>query len=143
VVKDREKGLTFVEVILVMAIIGTLSAVVIPKFNFTTSIRAEVDGSAYIMASDLRYAQEFAMANRISKSVIFTAGSSVYTFNPAHTLDSSGQLPPGVTVGNNLTVTFNSLGEPVAGGGGSLTVSKGGETKTISIVNYTGKVNIS
>jgi hypothetical protein len=135
------------EVILVAAIIAILSAVVIPKVSFTVSPRAAVEGAAYLIASDLRYAQECAMANRVSKSVLFVAGQSFYTFPatvpPTGNLDPSGQLPAGVTIGNNFTVTFNSLGEPVAGGGGSFTVSGSGQTKTISTVNYTGKVNIS
>ena len=136
-------GMTLIEVIMVMVIIGILAATVIPRFDFATSSRASVDGGAYMIASDIRYAQEFAMANRVSKSVIFTSGSSVYTFNPTANLDPSGQLPSGVTISNNFTITFNSLGEPTTGGGGFVTVSGGGQTKTISVVNYTGKVNIS
>jgi len=139
----NSKGFTLIEVIMVMVIIGILAATVIPRFDFATSSRASVDGGAYMIASDIRYAQEFAMANRVSKSVIFTSGSSVYTFNPTGNLDPSGQLPSGVTISNNFTITFNSLGEPTTGGGGFVTVSGGGQTKTISVVNYTGKVNIS
>ena len=141
------KGMTLIEVIMVMAIIGILAAVVVPKFDFTTSSRASVDGGAYMIASDIRYVQECAMANQVTKSIVFTSGQSIYTF-PATTpstsgLDPSGRLPSGVTVGNNFTVTFNSLGEPTTGGAGSVSVSGGGQTKTISVVNYTGKVNIS
>ncbi|MEW6374192.1 MAG: type II secretion system protein [Thermodesulfobacteriota bacterium] len=136
-------GVTLIEVILIMAIIGILSATVIPKLDFALSSRASVEGAAYMVASDIRYAQEFAMANRVSKSVIFTSGSPVYTFSPAGGLDPSGQLPSGVTISSNFTITFNSLGEPTTGGGGSVTVSGGGQTKTISVLNYTGKVNIS
>jgi len=140
----KSKGMTFIEVILVLVIIGTLSAILIPRLDLTsTSSRASVDGAAYIVASDIRYAQEFAMANRVSKSVIFTSGSSVYTFNPSSNLDSSGRLPSGITISNNFTITFNSLGEPTTGGGGSVAVSDGVQSKTISVVNYTGKVNIS
>jgi type II secretory pathway pseudopilin PulG len=136
--------MTFIEVILVMVIIGILSAILIPRLDLpATSSRASVDGAAYIVASDIRYVQESAMANRVSKSVIFTSGSSVYTFNPTSSLDPSGQLPSGVTISNNFTITFNSLGEPTTGGGGSVTVSDGVQSKTISVVNYTGKVNIS
>jgi prepilin-type N-terminal cleavage/methylation domain-containing protein len=138
-----KSGMTFIEVILVMAIIGILSAVLIPKFNFAISSKASADGAAYMIASDIRYAQEFAMANRISKSVNFTTGSSIYTFSPTHNLDPSGQLPSGVKIDGNFTITFNSLGEPTTGGDGSVSITGGGLTKAISVVNYTGKVNIS
>jgi hypothetical protein len=102
-----------------------------------------VDGAAYMVASDIRYAQEFAMANRVSKSVIFTSGSSAYTFNPTSMLDPSGQLPAGVTIGTTRTFKFNSLGEPTTGGGLTTTVSGDGQTRTITVNNYTGKVNIT
>ena len=139
----QSKGFTLIELIVVMVIVGILAATLIPRFDFTTSSRTSVGGAAYMIASDIRYAQEWAMANRVSKSVIFTSGSSVYTFNPINNLDSSGRLPSGVTINNNFTITFNSLGEPTTGGGGSVTVNGSGQTNTISVVNYTGKVNIS
>jgi hypothetical protein len=136
--------MTLIEFILMMMIIGILSVVVvIPKLDMASYFGAPVGGGAFMIASDIRYAQEFAMANRISKSVVFTSGASVYTFSPSSGLDPSGRLPSGVTVGSNFTITFNSLGEPTVGGGGSISVSSGGQTKTISIVNYTGKVNSS
>ena len=96
-----------------------------------------------MVASDIRYAQEFAMANGLSKGVIFTSGAAVYTFSPSSGLDPAGRLPAGVTVASDFTINFNSLGEPTLGGGGSFTISGSGQTRTISIVNYTGKVNIS
>ena len=138
------KGMTMIEVIVVMMIIGILAAVVIPKLGLPTiTSTASVDGAAYMIASDIRYAQEFAMANRVSKTVTFTSGSSTYTFAPTSTLDPSGRLPSAVTLSSNYTITFNSLGEPTTGGGGSVTVTGGGQSRTISVVNYTGKVNIS
>jgi prepilin-type N-terminal cleavage/methylation domain-containing protein len=137
----QSKGFTLIEVILVMVIIGILAATVVPRIDFTISTTASVDGAAYIVASDIRYAQEWAMANRVSKTVTFaTATPTVYTFSPSSSLDPSGQLPSGVTITTNYTVQFNSLGEPIAGGGGSVTVSAGGLTKTVTVTNYTGKV---
>ena len=137
-------GMTLIEVIMVMAIIGILAATVLSRIDFgATSSRTSVDGAAYMIASDIRYVQEFAMANRVSKAVTFTNGSSVYTFSPVSTgMDPSGQLS-GATIGTNVTFTFNSLGEPTAGGGSSVTVSAGGVTRTLTVLQYTGKVNIS
>jgi prepilin-type N-terminal cleavage/methylation domain-containing protein len=137
--------MTLIEVIMVMAIIGIVVAIVLPKIDFGgTSSRASVDGAANMIASDIRYAQEFAMANWVSKTVTFTNGSSVYTFSPVSTgMDPSGRLPSGATIGTTVAFTFNSLGEPTAGGGSSVTVSGGGQTRTITVLNYTGKVNIS
>jgi prepilin-type N-terminal cleavage/methylation domain-containing protein len=140
------KGFTLIEVIAVMIVIGILAATVLSRIDFgTTSSRASADGAAYMIASDIRYAQEFAMANRISKSIVFTNGSSSYTFSPTSTgMDPSGQLQSiGATIGTTVTFTFNSLGEPTAGGGNSVTVSSGGQSRTITVTQYTGKVSIS
>ena len=145
----NSEGMTLIELLAALVIIGILSAIVVTRLDLSfTSSRVSVDGGAYMIASDIRYAQEFAMANRVLKTVTFNAGSSVYTFSsnpasPSDNMDPSGQLPSGVTIGGNFTVTFNSLGEPTAGGGGSVTVSGGGLSRTISVVNYTGKVNIT
>jgi type IV pilus assembly protein PilA len=140
----NSRGMTMIEVIVVMMIIGILAAIVVPKLGpVTATSTASVDGAAYMVASDIRYAQEFAMANRVSKTVTFTSGSSTYTFSPTSTLDPSGRLPERVTMNTTQTITFNSLGEPTTGGGTSVTVTGSGQTKTISVVSYTGKVNIS
>jgi prepilin-type N-terminal cleavage/methylation domain-containing protein len=148
-IRIPQSGLTLIEVIVVMIIIGILCAVVIPKIGFTISSSASVDGGAYMIASDIRYVQECAMANRVTKSVVFTSGQSIYTF-PATTpstsgLDPSGRLPSGVTISSTspspCIITFNSLGEPIVGGNGSVTASSGGVTRTITVVNYTGKVS--
>jgi hypothetical protein len=84
------------------------------------------------------------MANRVSKTIRFTATQSSYTFLPTSGLDPSGQLASlRVTIGTTIDFTFNSLGEPIAGGGSIVTVSDGVNTKTITVLQYTGKVNIS
>ncbi len=140
---DSRSGVTLIELIFAILIIGVLAVTVLPKIDFgSISSRASVDGAAYMIASDIRYAQECATATRASKTVTFSAGGNTYSFSPANDLDPTGQLPSGVTT-TAFTLTFNSLGEPTTGGGGTVTVSAGGQWRTIMVVNYAGKVNIS
>ncbi len=139
----QSKGFTLIEVILIMVIIGILAATVVPRIDFTISTTASVDGAAYIVASDIRYAQEWAMANRVSKTITFTSGSLVYTFGPPSNMDPSGQLPEGITITSDFTITFNSLGEPIATTPPGITfveVSGGGRSITINVAIYTGQV---
>jgi len=146
----QSKGFTLIEAILMMIIVGILAAVLMPRIDFGLSGVASAEGAAQMIASDIRYVQECAMANRVSKTVRFVIGQFAYTFDatvpPTNMLDPSGQLPSGVTITNNSTnpyiVTFNSLGEPIVGGAGWLEVTGGGQTKRITVENYTGKASI-
>jgi len=147
----NSKGFTLIEVILIMIIVGILAALLMPRIDFGISGVASLEGAAQMVASDIRYVQECAMANRVSKTVRFVIGQSSYTFDatipPTNSLDPSGQLPSGVTISNTSTnpnpyiVTFNSLGEPIVGGGGWVEVTSNGQIKRINVTNYTGKVS--
>lgn len=147
----NSKGFTLIEVIGILMIVGILAIVLMPRIDFGLSTTASVEGAAYMVASDIRYVQECAMANRVSKSISFTSGQNSYNF-PAtvpstSSLDPSGRLPAGINTSDTLTVTFNSLGEPtsipaVAPYYVSVRVSDGGTTKTVRIWCFTGKVEI-
>ncbi len=77
-------GMTFLEIIVVLLIVGILSATYIPRLDWGISAKAAVEGAAFMVASDIRYAQEFSMATGVAKSIIFNAGTNTYTFQPAH-----------------------------------------------------------
>ncbi len=132
---ETQRGFTTIELIMVIIIIAVIAATAIPKFTSMSDV--SVGGAAEMIKADIRYTQELAMAEHTAKSVNFTSGDGFYT------VDSETQdLPSGVTIDNTFTVTFNSLGEPIAGAGGSVSILAGGEIETIRVTNYTGKVSI-
>jgi len=141
------RGMTLIEVIMIMTIIGILAATVLPRINFgSISSQTSVAGAANMVRSDIRYAQEWAMANRTSKQIQFTQNASTYSFSPAVNFDPTGQLPSGfytVTTTTKVTFTFNSLGEPSTSSSGvwTVSVSDGVTTIPITITQYTGEVS--
>ena len=136
----NQGGFTLIEIVTALVIIGVLAVISTTRFISTSTI--SVRSAAEMIQADIRYAQEIAMTHHISKSVIFSSGSFTYTFNPASGMDPSGELPSEVTIVNNFTVTFNSLGEPTAGGGSAVSISAGGQSKIIRVFEYTGRVSV-
>ena len=130
-----QHGFTIIELIMVIIIIAVIAVTAVPKFTSRSVV--SVGGAADMIQADIRYTQELAMAEHTAKSVTFASGAGSYTVDL-----ETRELPSRVTIGNNFTVTFNSLGEPTAGGGGFVTISAGGETGTIKVTKYTGKVSI-
>ena len=137
----NHKGFTLIEIVTTLVIIGVLSVIAAVRFTGTSTISAR--GAADMIQADIRYAQEAAMAEHTAKSVNFSTGSSAYTFSPESSMDPLGELPSGVIISNDFTVTFNTLGEPTSGGGGSVGISADGQIKTVSVTDYTGRVSIN
>ena len=130
------RGFTIIELMMVVVLIGILAVSVVPKFVDTSGI--SLVGAAAMVAADIRYTQELAMSTNSSKTIVFT------TSNDNYTVDSRNvDLPSKVSISSGMTFTFNSLGEPTTGGGSSVILSAGAETKTITVENYTGRVSSS
>jgi prepilin-type N-terminal cleavage/methylation domain-containing protein len=127
------QGFTFVELILVVVLISVLSVSFLPKFFDTGSI--SVEGAAAMVSADIRYTQELAMGTHSSKTIVFTATNTYYTVDSKNV-----NLPSHVSISSGATFIFNSLGEPTTGGGSSVTLSAGTDTKTITVDSHTGRV---
>ena len=130
------RGFTLVELIMVVVLIGILVVSVVPKFVDTSAF--SLAGGAAMTAADIRYTQELAMGTHSSKTIVFTTSNTYYTVD-----SQTVNLPSKVSISSGATFTFNSLGEPTTGGGSTVTLSAGAETKTITVESYTGRVSSS
>ncbi len=154
----NNRGFTVIELILVIVILGILAAIVYPKYQALSSIR--VSSAAQTIEADIRYAQSLAVSTPYNYSVVFDSGANSYSisrvdrstgavtsinhpFKAGTYAVNLGTDYPGVALGSSYTVTFDYLGSPVTGGGGSVTVSSGGYSKTITVQANTGRVTIS
>lgn len=127
----KESGFTVIELIVVLAIMGVLTATAASKFaNLSSNSPFSIDPAANMIESDIRYVQELAMATHQPQGISFSGGN--YSLPGV----SEPRDLQGVTT-SSLIVTFNPFGEPIVGGGQSLTV---GGIKAVTITNYTGKV---
>ena len=130
------RGFTLVELIMIIVLISILAVSVMPKFISTSSF--SLVGGAAMVAADIRYTQELAMSTHSSKTITFTTDDSHYTVD-----SRTVNLPSKVSISTGATFTFNSLGEPTAGGGHSVEIQASSSTKTITVDSYTGRVTIS
>ena len=135
-VATSSQGFTLVELIMVVVLISILAVSVVPKFMDTSAI--SLQGGAALVVADIRYTQELAMSTHTSKTITFTTNDTYYTVN-----SQTMNLPSRVSISSGATFTFNSLGEPTAGGGSSVEIQAGSSTKTITVESYTGRASSS
>ena len=128
------QGFTLIEIVLVIILLSVITVSVLPKFFDTTAI--SIAGAAAMVAADIRYTQELAMASNSPKTIVFTTSNTYYTVDSTNV-----NLPSHVRISSDVTFTFNSLGEPTAGGGSWVRLTAGGECKEIRVGNYTGNVS--
>lgn len=124
------RGFTLVELILVLVLLGVLSAVVLPRF--TSNGYAEY-GYMEELASALRFAQQSAVAANTPITLTLTSNhyricrdttcpsSGPFLNNPGNnrpwdgSVSGRGLAPSGVTVSPATSLTFNGLGVPSQG----------------------------
>jgi hypothetical protein len=121
---------------MVVVLIGILAVSVVPKFVDTSAI--SLQGGAAMVRADIRYTQELAMSTHAPKTITFTTNDTFYTVT-----SQTMNLPSRVSISSGATFTFNSLGEPTAGGGSSVEIQAGSSTKTITVESNTGRVSTS
>lgn len=137
----RCQGFTMIELVLIMVILGILSASISSRLNFASH---DASGYAEIIKSSIRLAQKLAIAKRA------TAVSITFSVNPfggctVNGVQVTGEqcdpLPNGVSVTGLSSITFDGLGRPNVNAVTTITVSGGDVSRTICLEPETGYVH--
>ncbi|HHT9117583.1 MAG TPA: pilus assembly FimT family protein [Candidatus Hypogeohydataceae bacterium YC38] len=137
-------GFTLLELIMVIIIAGIMAAIAVPKFSKVSAI--DVSAVARQVQSDIRYTQELAMSKYRRTTITFTEGGSTYTISSSSSetksLPARSKAKFDSSSSTAFVFTFNSLGEPITGGDGTLRISAGGVYKDITVEARTGRATI-
>lgn len=154
-----KNGFTLMEMVMVIAIIGVISLVVIPKFNDYYAI--DLRSAVKTLAADIKFAQSRAIAERVRYGVYFNSSSESYTVyrgnvsTPADDLLKPGRPMRRTLEGMDIesaefdggaSVEFDALGIPRGSSGSELSAAGlvvlncSGNVDTLKIYPLTGKV---
>lgn len=141
------KGFTFIELILVLAIMLIISAMT-PTFYSRFILQNAVDNTVDQLTGSLRKAQVYSMMGKQSNSwsvnyslntITLYKGTSFPARDPA--FDEKFSVNPNVAVTWTTDLSFaKATGLPTPSAGSTITVSSGSNSKTVT-VNSQGVVN--
>ncbi|MGD0786018.1 MAG: prepilin-type N-terminal cleavage/methylation domain-containing protein [Sedimentisphaerales bacterium] len=150
--KTVKKGITLIELIIVVMLIGALAFIAVPRLIMATVALGGSNTSAERIAAAIRHCRTLAISNALNNSPGFELdmtdvdSSGNYTrfniFNVrTNDVNETGTIPAKVICSGdgNGKFQFGPLGSRT-GGTGNLTVSGGGKTYVISVVTGTGMV---
>ena len=149
----RKRGITLVELVVVMAIIAIGAAFVVPNIGAWIP-NYRLRGATRDVTSALRSAQMRAISTNREYQVSFDAGAGSYilrynsgtTANPVWIDDGAAETLPtgvlisGITFPANCCAHFNA--NSTSSTGSIILTNTKGSTKTITLTTSTGKVNV-
>jgi prepilin-type N-terminal cleavage/methylation domain-containing protein len=141
-----KKGVTLVELLIVVIIIGVMTFVAVPRMGFSIITGSKAQTNAQKIAAAIRYARSLAIANAATNTQGFSLNmtGSPYTGFQIVNLQTSDvnqtdSIASGVSCTGANDFRFGPLGNRLLDSD-SLTVSAGGKTYTITVVSATGMV---
>lgn len=138
VVTRSSRGLTLLELVLVILILAILS--VYAMTNNSDSSEMTLTSQAQRLASDIRLAQTLAFTSGSQMEI--TSSASGYSVACVGTCDHSNDfgvtLQKGITLSGTASVSFKTSGEPTSAA--TYTLTAGSSTKTVGVAAVTGHV---
>jgi MSHA pilin protein MshC len=142
-----QRGLSLVELILVMVIAGILAAVAVPRMVGRTSF--DTRGFADQLSATVRFAQKLAVAQRTNVFVRLTASDATLCYDAACATPAPGPggekpytitAPGGVAIAPAMVLGFNAGGVPDIGTQLAIQVNGSG-THNVLVEQETGYVH--
>ncbi len=145
------RGFSLVELVVVVTITAILAAVAVPKISHGLSAQG-LRTAAQRVASDLAYARTMARNRGRATEVHFSTGTTQYSMpgtpspngDSEYLVDLADTPNPAqieaVDFGGEAFVSFDLYGVPSSGG--SISLSSGSSTKTLTVNATTGQVTI-
>ena len=159
-VARSRRGFTLVDLTLTLLILGIVTATAAPKLS-TTVLRYQVDAAARRVEADINYVQGHARYTSAPCSLTFTASPPSYTTTGVAQINNSGQayavnlntigysVALSASLNGGTTLSYTASGVPQAGSplvaltSGTITITSGNQTKTVTIDPVTGKARRS
>ena len=160
------RAFTLIELVVVMVLLAVGAAMVVPMLSLTSS--AQVRSAADMIAADLEYAKSMAIRGGQTHAVVFSAAGETYQLQDQTSTVLQHPVKVGfdyvidfsmdsrldqvdlssVSFDTTSTVKFDHLGSPFNGddnplNSGSVDVSVGSVSRTISVEPVTGIVSVS
>ena len=146
---NRQRGFSLLELVVVIAILGTLAAVAVPRY-LSAQERYRAEAAARRLCADITAAQSQARLRSQRHSLTFTPGAARYTLTNAVTTDQQAtdvSLPPYDAWiaqfqldSSSLVLTFDGHGRPDRGG--KILVTSGRTSRVVSINRDTGAASV-
>ena len=143
--KIHQAGFTLIELIMVIVIMGALSAIAITKFDRNAFDVAAASGE---LVQAIRYAQDKSMSHSGATNYQIVITGTGYTVTQGggaipHPLDGSASYSKtwsDITLDTTTTISFDAYGNPGLGAPLTITLSKGSDSDTVTVENVTGFV---
>lgn len=143
----KNKGFSLMELILVVAILGIVATIAVPRFT-NANVQRDLDNAARQLVVDLRWTSQMAANSVDTVKVVFVntspygyrvvQGAAETIIKPTFSFPITVLFPSAVSA-----ITYDVFGKPTGGADVSITLQNtAGQSRTVNIDYLTGRVRM-